>query len=206
MTRALTRLRDTLRAHVTGHAPDIAAFCGTALAADHRLAPVTPRDLPATRLLPGALKTAEPPLAPVIRAIVDAAPHVAWRHSYAPTDLGIGAGFLDRSGWFNLIAPSGPFVHPGLRLSIGIWDAGLHYPRHWHAPEEIYLVLSGPATFLSDGRAPRVARPGDTVHHAPNQPHAAQMGDAPLLAAAFWTGRDLEVPSTLAPLPDEATT
>lgn len=195
---ALITLRAALRTYVAAHAPDITAFCGPALATDHAYLALDPRDLPAATLLHKVAAHTTPALHPVVAAIRAAAPQVTWRHSYKAEDDGISADFLNRSGWFNLIAPSGPFVSDTLRLSIGFWDQGLHYPRHWHTPAEIYLTLAGSADYISEGRAPITGGPGARIHHTPNQPHAADMAHAPLLAAAFWTGEGLEAPSTLA--------
>lgn len=199
METAILALRDTLRAYVADHAPQVADFCGTALANDHATRDLAPRTLPAIAGLSGFLNQTTPKLRPLVQAIVEAAPSLCWQHSYSTKDPGINADFLARSGWFNLIAPSGPFVSDSLRVSIGLWGKGLHYPTHWHVPEEIYLTIAGAATYHSQGRTPVRAGPGALVHHHSNQPHAATMQDAPLLAAAFWRGHGLEDISTLAP-------
>jgi hypothetical protein len=193
----LHHLRDAFRHYAATQAPDIASFCGAALNADHPEKPLPPSDLPATKLLPALTSLTCEATAPLTAAVLAAAPHIAWRQSYTTADPGFDQHYLDTYGWFNLIAPSGPFVSTDLRLSVGYWGQGLHYPRHWHEPEEIYLTLAGRATYISEGRAPIDGGPGATICHYSSQPHAAKFPDAPLLAAAFWRGNNLEAKSGL---------
>ncbi|MEM9148147.1 MAG: dimethylsulfonioproprionate lyase family protein [Pseudomonadota bacterium] len=198
---SLHRLRDALRTYARTEAPDIQAFCGAALAEDHLEQPLPPHSWPVIDRLALMAEQACPATEPVVRAVIAAAPHLHWRHSYTQDDPGIDASYLASSGWFNLIAPSGPFVSRSLRLSVGYWGEGLHYPHHHHGPEEIYLTLAGSAVYLSEGRAPLRGGPGATVAHHARQWHAATMDQAPLLAAAFWRGDGLEVKSVLRDAP-----
>ena len=193
----LYALRTAFREYVAARAPDIASFCGEALAADHVEVPLAAKPLPVSTQLAGMRDQTTAPLRPVVDAIIAAAPHLHWRHSYSETDPGIDAHFLQNSGWFNLIAPSGPFVSDEVRLAIGYWGQGLHYPRHHHQPEEIYLTLAGSADYISDGRATVRGGAGSTICHYSRQPHAADFAKAPLLAAAFWRGQGLEDTSVL---------
>ena len=194
---SLHALRAAFRAYAASQAPDIAAFCGSALGAEHEEVALDPV------MLPGAQRFLESPPEPaqatqaLSDAVTAAAPHVCWRQSYTEDDPGIDRQYLANYAWFNLIAPSGPFVSNDLRLSVGYWGQGLHYPRHWHAPEEIYLTIAGAATYISEGRAPVDGGPGTTICHYSNQPHAADFAHAPLLAAAFWRGGGLEAKSGL---------
>ena len=84
-----------------------------------------------------------------------------------------------------------------MRLSIGYWGQELHYPHHWHKPEEIYLTLGGSVIYISEGRASVEGGPGTTICHYSYQPHAADFSKAPLLVAAFWRGKGLEAKSQL---------
>lgn len=188
----LHRLRSAFRAYAATQAPDIAAFTRLALAKSHEEIALPPRDRPATRHLAGLTDLACPATRSIVEAVIAAAPHLHWRRSYTTDDPGFDAHYLDNYAWFNLIAPSGPFVSEGLRLSVGYWGKGLHYPIHRHAPEEIYLTLAGEARYISEGRADVIGGPGATICHHSNQPHAAKMENNPLLAAAFWRGDNLE--------------
>lgn len=192
MHPSLHRLRDAFRAYAVEQAPDIAAFCGDALMMDHPERPRRAATLPVLDHLSSIAEQTTGATRPLVTAVLEAAPHLCWKQSYTEADPGIDAGFLAQSGWFNLIAPSGPFVSESLRLSVGYWGKGLHYPLHWHEPEEIYLTLAGEARYISEGRADVIGGPGTTICHHSNQPHAATMENAPLLAAAFWRGTALE--------------
>lgn len=150
---------------------------------------LAPRDLPATRYLAGLTQAACPATQAVTDALIDDAPKLRWEQSYTADQ--VGQDYLDRYGWVHVLSPEGPLVDHDIRITIGFWDAGLAYPRHRHAPEEIYCVLAGGARFDSEGRAPFAVRPGDTVHHAPNQWHAIDMTPGPLLALAIWKGEAL---------------
>lgn len=146
-----------------------------------RLAPARPKSgrdpaLPGTR--------------PAVEALIEAIPRLRWQQSYTQAD-GFSRDWLDNYGWVNLVSPEGLFLSNEMRISIGYWGAGQHYDEHSHAPEETYLILAGGARFFTQGRAPRDAGAGETVHHAPHQKHSMTMTPGPLLAAAFWRGEDL---------------
>lgn len=173
--------------------PELGAFVGDSFEGLSYTRP-TPRALAVTERLPALMAAAGPQTAELTFAVLAAAPHLAWSHSYSADE--VGADYLARSGWFNLVSPEGPYATPALRVSIGYWDQGLTYPRHRHAPEEIYCVLAGSARFDSENQASVEAGPGTLVRHEPNQWHAIEMHAAPLLAIAFWKGRDLLAPSS----------
>ncbi|GMG82027.1 hypothetical protein LNKW23_12400 [Paralimibaculum aggregatum] len=177
--------------------PELADFMDGALAGELPFTAPEPRAHPVMRLLPEALEHGTPETRGLIRAVLDAAPHLHWRNSYSPAQL--GQDFLDRSGWFRLVSPEGPFRCASHQVSIGYWDRGLYYPRHWHEPEEIYLVLAGGARFAGEGYAPQRLGPGGTRAHASWQPHAAAMQETPLLALALWRGAGLLDTSVLDP-------
>jgi hypothetical protein len=126
----------------------------------------------------------------VVNALIKAIPDLSWQQTYSEAD-GFSRDWLDNYGWVNLVSPEGLFLSDEMRVSIGYWGEGQQYDEHSHAPEETYLILAGGARFYSEGRAPRDAGAGETVHHAPYQKHAISMTPGPLLAAAFWRGEDL---------------
>lgn len=156
-----------------------------------------PRSLPAIADLIDYPALAGPGTLALTQAILAAAPHLHWKQSY--TEAQVGAEFLAGYGWFNLVSPEGPFVAEDIRISFGTWRAGLYYPRHWHVPEEIYLVVAGAATFVTDGMADALLGPGGTRRHPSNIPHSARMDHGPLLAMAIWKGDRLLEVSELAP-------
>lgn len=199
VSETLHQLRREIRTYVRSFAPDIVAFCGSALFADHAERRLAPKPTAISNRLTQLRTRTVPHLMPVVEAIILAAPHLNWRQSYTVDDPGIDDHHIANYAWFNLIAPSGPFVSENLRVSVGYWEQGLTYPRHWHEPEEIYLTLAGSAEYISEGRAAVRGGPGTTICHYSNQPHAANFADAPLLAAAFWRGNGLEAKSVLEP-------
>jgi hypothetical protein len=184
---ALNTLMSETRAYCATRR-DLVAFTGTALT-DLPLTLPRPHDLPVTERLDLLMGQAGPETAALTFAVLAAAPHLDWRQSYSRDE--VGDDYLAHYGWFNLVAPDGPFRSDALRVSVGVWGQGLHYPRHWHAPEEIYAVLSGGARFTAEGRAPVEAVPGTHVHHPSNLPHAMEMHSQPLMAMAFWKGAGL---------------
>lgn len=142
---------------------------------------------------PGMLDTFAPLVtketAALVASILQAAPLLNWQQSYTKSQ--VGAAYLMKYGWFNLVSPEGVFACETVRISVGVWDRGLTYPRHWHEPEEAYLVLAGGAVFHSEGRPPRQCLPGDVVIHGPDQPHSMDMTNSPLMALAIWKGPSL---------------
>ena len=131
----------------------------------------------------------------VTAALARAADRLHWQQTY--TEAQVGADYLARYGWFNLVSPDGPFLSDTLRLSVGYWGKGLVYPEHWHEPEETYVVLAGNAVFRSEHSGEVRLHPGDTRHHVSNEKHGMTMDQAPLLAAAVWSGRALTRKSVL---------
>ena len=192
--RAYASLIEETRRLIAG-SPDLAALA-EGLSFDLPLRVPMPRQLPVVSMLEGL--DGNEATGALTGGIRDAAASLHWQHSYRASRH-ISQDFLDRSGWFNLISPEGPFVSPEMRVAIGYWGAGLVYPWHRHQPEEVYCVLAGSALFEAEGRAPRLCLPGASVHHPPNLPHAARMEPGPLLALALWRGEGLLAPSTFLP-------
>jgi len=124
-------------------------------------------------------------------AVVALAPFAEWRLTY--TEAEVGADFLNRFGWFELIGPEGHFHSLQTRMTVGYWGAGLHYPRHEHEPEELYAVLSGAALFEADGEEARLLQPGQTRLHRSLQSHALTTQDQPILTFVLWRGQGLAI-------------
>ena len=192
VAHSIFSLREELRFYVRRYAPDIDSFCGKALMEDHQTAFIAPQRLKGTEAFLAAELLTSELSRPVVEAVRSAVNDVCWRQSYGLDDANFDQDYLDNYGWFNLISPSGPFISDSLRLSIGFWGQGLHYPHHWHEPEEIYLTLGGTAIYISEGRASVEGGPGTTICHYSNQSHALDFSKAPLLVAAFWRGGELE--------------
>lgn len=112
-----------------------------------------------------------------------------WEQTY--TEDEVGAEFLSRYGYFELVGPTGHFRSDDIRAYIAYWGEHLYYPWHQHEAEELYYIISGQALFEADGLPPQVLRPGDTRLHLSNQPHAMTTSDSPVLALVLWRGEGL---------------
>jgi mannose-6-phosphate isomerase-like protein (cupin superfamily) len=98
---------------------------------------------------------------------------------------------LDGYAFAEIIGKRGPFVSERIRAGIGIWGPAIEYPRHHHAAEEIYAVVSGSARF-GIGDAPAVTRqPGDVVFVASETPHGFCTTDDFLVVYYLWQAGDL---------------
>lgn len=137
--------------------------------------------------------TATGPAAAETRALQQAisalAPHAEWRLTY--TEEEVGADFLQRFGWFELVGPDGHFHSRQTRMTIGYWGPGLYYPWHEHEPEELYCILSGGGLFEAEAEAPMRLTSGATRLHKSLQPHALTTEDQPILCFVLWRGEGL---------------
>lgn len=143
------------------------------------------RPLPHVGKMAALASLASPQTQKLTDEIIRVAPDLHWQQSYTVEQ--VGNHYLENYGWFNLVSPQGP-VRGDIRLSFGFWSQDLFYPRHWHAPEELYFVIAGGAIFQADGDDDAELSAGMTRYPAPNQPHAMHMTNAPLLAFAIWRG------------------
>ncbi len=116
-------------------------------------------------------------------AVKDAA---FWRETYK--DTSIGDEFLNRFGCYELFGWEGHFHCQESRGFIVYSTGDLYYPWHHHPAEEMYFILAGEAEFATEGNAPKMLKPGDTVFHAENQPHNMQTREKGVLAWVQWRG------------------
>ncbi len=123
-------------------------------------------------------------------AVVALAPHVEWRRSYQESE--VGADFLQRFGWFELIGPRGHYFSQNARVMLAYWGPNLHYSWHLHEPEELYFVVAGGAEFAVEGEKSRMLEPGQEQFHHSMQPHALTTHDTGILAYVLWRGDDLD--------------
>ena len=182
-------LETLLTAAQSWHAalPKLAAF--TPWPDDLHYVPRAPLTLPHIATMqanPGAATALSQPLQD---ALLAAAPHVEWRHTY--TEAEVGADFLQTYGWFELAGPEGHFVTDQARITVGYWGPGLHYGRHQHGPEELYTIVSGSAVFHADDEEDALIGAEGTRYHRANQPHAMSTFDHPILTLVLWRGAGL---------------
>lgn len=96
--------------------------------------------------------------------------------------------YRERIAVIEFIGPNGIFEMDALRIGLLVQSAGITYPKHWHAAEELYFVLDGTAFWSTDDLEPRPRVPGDFIHHHSMQPHCVTTGDEPLVAMWGWSG------------------
>lgn len=184
------RILTALEAAFAADLAPLAAFLPSALPDSNAWRHIPPEAKPVIGHLGAARAATAPAFAPLIDAIIAAAPQIHWKTSYTTAD-GVTEDFMNRYGYFDLATPEGPFLVSDYRLTVAFWGEGLLYPEHWHEPEELYAVIAGDVLFRAAGRAPRRAGPGDFVHHEANQLHATEMDRGPLLAVVGWRGGNL---------------
>jgi hypothetical protein len=150
---------------------------------------VVPSALPVLHWLPETRADAPAFSRDLVNDISRAADSMAWRQTYTEAD--VGAAFLQNYGWSEIVGTSGPLASERIACGFLLLGPGTHYPRHRHEAEEIYVPLSGTASWLKgDGRW-RERSPGTVIHHASNEPHAMRTGVRPLLALYLWRSADL---------------
>ena len=87
-----------------------------------------------------------------------------------------------------IVGPLGTFHDLQIRFGVLLQQPDRYYPRHRHEAEELYLVLSGRASWAMDDRPFVEHDDGAFIHHRPWQYHAMQTGSQPLLAIWGWVG------------------
>ena len=124
------------------------------------------------------------------RAVQAVSAYADWTQTYSEEE--VGADFLSRYGYFELVGPTGHFRSDQIKAYIAYWGQGLAYDWHLHEAQELYYVISGSALFQARGLAPTVLGPGQTREHLSNQPHAMTTTDSPVLTLVLWRGAGLQ--------------
>lgn len=153
------------------------------------------RPLPVLSFLPDATAAADPSTVDLVRLFEAANRHLRWDQTYSAAE--VGAAFLEKYGWTELIGRSGPVAGQDMAVGALLLGPDTEYPPHRHAAEEIYVPLTGPSLWMQ-GREEWVIQPsGEPIYHRPWLPHAIRTRSAPLLAVYLWRGRDLTRKSQL---------
>lgn len=175
--------------------PALAAFLRDWPAAPVPSRTLDPRGLPVLRWLDQALAAVAPRGREVGQALAAASARLAWAQTYSTNDL--GARFLDRYGWTELLGQRGPVASDRLAVGLLILGPETEYPRHRHEAEELYLPLAGAAEWLRGDEGWARQPPGAIIHHPAWMPHGMRTGREPLLAAYLWRAGDLSQRPTL---------
>lgn len=126
-------------------------------------------------------------VAPVLGAFAAAAPLLRWVQTPAYRAT-LSQHFLDNYGYVRVIGPGGLVESSVASAGLGIWGAGLHYPRHEHPAEETYHLLHGTAEFQRGDGPWEPKAVGESVHHEPWERHAQRFGDEACVLLWAWTG------------------
>jgi mannose-6-phosphate isomerase-like protein (cupin superfamily) len=156
---------------------------------------VVPSPLPVLQWLPKARADAPPLTVSLVDAVCDAATCMDWQQSYSATE--IGPGFLERYGWTEIVGLRGPLASTRMACGFLLLGPETHYPRHRHEAEEIYIPLSGTASWQQDDGDWRQLHPGTVIRHASDEPHAMRTSGCSLLAVYLWRSSNLQQKSKL---------
>lgn len=143
----------------------------------------TPPHLADTLAAPGAH--------PLVARLGAVAAHVPW---VQVTGRAMPASIAGRHAYCDLAGPGALIEAPDIGFGAYLQFPGTFYPRHWHAAEELYFILSGTAHWTRDEASDAPAPPGTLIRHAPFERHATRTGAEPLLALWVWLG-DLDFAS-----------
>jgi hypothetical protein len=125
----------------------------------------------------------------LVAAVCNAGPSLAWRQTYTANDL--DEVFLDNYGWSEISGMNGPLASKRIACGFLLLGPSTLYPRHRHEAEEIYLPLSGTASWQQGDAVWRTRLPGTLIYHAGDEAHAMRTGTGPLLALYLWRSGDL---------------
>lgn len=129
---------------------------------------------------------AAPGADPLARLLAPLAPALPW------TDTGgkiiMPEGFRGRYSFAEITGPDGTIPAVDLRFGTYLQHPDTWYPRHHHAAEELYFILSGTARWTRDGVDGEPEPPGTLIRHAPFERHATLTLSEPLLALWIWLG------------------
>jgi len=159
--------------------------------------PVVPSTVPVLRWLPSALARAPVVAEPLVRGLLEASDVLAWRRSY--TSSAVGDHFLDNYGWCELVGLTGERASDQLACGCLVLGPDTLYPRHRHEAQEIYVPLSGSASWGRGEGDWREAAPGAVIHHMSGEAHAMRTSLMPLLALYLWRSANLDQKSQLDP-------
>jgi len=151
---------------------------------------VVPSTLPVMHQLREVMSSAPALSADLISELCRVAPRMAWRQSYNVPD--VDRAFLRNYGWSELVGLHGELASTRLACGFLLLGTATHYPRHRHEAQEIYVPLSGTASWQQGDGIWREKQPGTVIHHASDEPHAMRTSTQPLLAIYLWRSANLD--------------
>ena len=122
---------------------------------------------------------------PLLASLNNCYQSLSWR----PSGFGkLPAEITNHVAVVEIIGPTGMIEDKRFRFGILLQDPQILYAKHQHEAEELYLVLSGVASWAVDEKIATDRNAGEFIHHAKNQPHQMKTNDEPLLAIWAWLG------------------
>ena len=150
---------------------------------------VLPQRLSVLSYLPTVVKAATKKTETLVKRLVPLANHLAWCQTYTVQDL--GAGFLEKYGWTELVGLRGPFASNHLACGFLLLGPQIEYPSHFHEAEEVYVPLTKQTLWQRGKQSWAYRAPGLPIYHASRVPHAIRTETIPLLALYLWRKGDL---------------
>lgn len=156
---------------------------------DMALRDIEENTLPCLHLIDDTVITADERAHDLIEYLIEIKDKLRWGQTYTAADF--GQHYVDNYGWMELFGTRGHLISPEMSGGFLLLGPGLHYREHRHEAEEIYVVLSGDATWQRDG-GEFVQHPvGTVIHHISNTLHSTKAIDKPMLALYLWRGGKL---------------
>lgn len=151
----------------------------------------TQRDLPVTAWLPQVAANAPESTAGLVKVLTAISDRLYWQQTYSQDDL--GQHFLDRYGWFMLVGSDAPVKNTSILAGFLLLGPDVEYPVHKHAAEEVYVILSGSASWKI-GDADWQLKPAGSIIHNPSwQLHGMRTDRCePLLTGFLWNAYEVE--------------
>ena len=186
VTRLITATRDLLRRLA---APCLPQFLNEWPDLSSPIRPLQPNSLPVVQWLAGAARHDVPQTRPLVEFIAKISGRLTWDQSYGEEDF--GAAFLECYGWSEFIGRRGPVASERLACGVLVLGPQTKYPKHCHEAEEVYVPLSGTASWWRDKGVWSPQAPGSMIYHPPWLSHAMETAEEPLLALYLWRGGNL---------------
>lgn len=151
--------------------------------AERLVRPSTWPSLTVLNYLDGAMTMAD--AAPIVEVFKS----VAWGLPWTTAPPGkLTCKMEGRYTFASLIGPNELIHSDTIRFGAFLVAPDTVYPSHWHAAEEIYMIVSGTARWNVDDCAFAEVPPGSIFRHRPWQPHATITLSEPMLALWAWHG------------------
>lgn len=191
-----TDILDLLR-RLAGHInnPTLGTFISDLPEFPDQVRDCEPRTLPVLAHLDAAVQSGPPASRPVLEYLLKSRETMYWGQTYNAYDF--GSEFLMSYGWTEFAGPRGFVPSETLACGVLFLGPGTEYPAHSHQAEEIYVPLSGTASWKMGDCEWTERQPLEVIHHQSWTPHAIRAGTMPLITLYLWRGGDLKQKSRI---------